>query len=86
MQEPIKEIKSPEHYDWSPFAGKERGFLAEWCREHSYSNGEEFSYKTVYACIRGEYRGEAGPKITEIIRAALAEGLVVPLGELDEAA
>lgn len=78
MQE-IKEIKAPEHYDWSKFLTQERGFLVVWCRDHTYSNGTEFSYKTVYACIRGEYRGEAGPKIKEIITAALADGLIIPL-------
>lgn len=75
----IKEVKAPEHYDWSALYNKERGFLSNWCRVHTYSNGEEFSYKTVYACMRGEYRGEAGPKISAIISAALADGLIIPL-------
>jgi hypothetical protein len=78
MQETSKEpiIHSPVNYDWSEFTRKDRGFLSEWCRDHKYSNGEEFSYKTVYALIKGDYTGEAGTKIKEIIRAALLEGLI----------
>jgi len=78
MQETSKDtiIHSPGHYDWTEFTRKPRGFLAEWCRDHKHPNGEEFSYKTVYALIKGDYTGEAGPKIKEIIRAALTEGLI----------
>jgi hypothetical protein len=88
MQETSNEtsVQPPSCYDWSEFTRKERGFLAEWCRDHKHSNGEEFSYKTVYALLKGDYTGGAGTKIAEIIRAALAEKLIAPLSDLDEAA
>ena len=88
MQEASNEltILQPASYDWSEFTRKERGFLAEWCRDHKYANGEEFGYKTVYALLKGDYTGGAGTKIKEIIRAALAEGLIVPIEDLEEAA
>lgn len=79
-------IQSPVHYDWSEFTRKERGFLGAWCKDHKYMNGEEFSYKTVYMLIHGHYVGEAGPKIKEIIRAALAEGLIHEETNMDQAA
>ncbi len=79
-------VMPPDQYDWSEFSRKERGFLAHWCRDHKYANGEEFNYKTVFALIAGDYIGGAGPKIKEIITAALAENLIFPLQGLDEAA
>lgn len=80
MQEtPI--IKAPDSYDWTEFTLKERGFLATWCRENKYQNGEPFSYKTAFALIRNEYRGESGPKISEIIKAALRDGLIHEIEE-----
>ena len=88
MQETTNEtsILSPVEYDWSEFTRKERGFLSEWCRDHKYTNGEEFSYKTVYALIKGDYTGEAGIKIKEIIRSALADGLISPIAAMSKAA
>lgn len=77
-------ILPPDQYDWSEFSNKERGFLAEWCRDHEYINGEEFRYKTVYALIKGDYTGEAGPKIQQIIRMALEEGLIVSIERRDK--
>ena len=78
-------ILPPSHYDWSEFTRKDRGFLGNWCRKHQYANGEPFSYKTVYALIRGDYPGPPGPKIKMIIRAALSEALITET-LLDEAA
>lgn len=88
MQETSNEIAvlSPVHYDWSEFTRKERGFLGAWCKDHKYVNGESFSYKTVYMLIHGHYVGEAGPKIKEIIRAALADKLICEEAPLDKAA
>jgi hypothetical protein len=89
MQETYNEteIGSPDSYDWSEFTRKERGFLAHWCRDHKYTNGEEFNYKTVFALIAGDYTSGAGPKIKEIIRAALKDRLIFPIPEdLDQAA
>lgn len=88
MQETSKAIiiLAPAQYDWSEFTRKERGFLSGWCRDHTYTNGEEFSYKTVYALIKGDYTGEAGSKIKEIIRAALADKLICEEAPLDKAA
>lgn len=87
MQEPSNEITihSPTHYDWSEFTRKERGFLSGWCRDHKYTNGEEFNFKTVYALIKGDYTGEAGSKIKEIIRAAISEGLIFEYESLEAA-
>lgn len=79
--EPV--IHSPGRYDWSEFTRKERGFLAGWCRDHKYLNGEQFSYKTVHMLINGIYCSGAGPKIKEIIRAALAEGLITLCDDTD---
>jgi hypothetical protein len=79
-------IQPPGRYDWSEFTRKERGFLAGWCRDHKYTNGEPFSYKTVHMLIHGIYCSGAGPKIKEVIRAALSEGLIHLDDDMDEAA
>jgi hypothetical protein len=78
MQE--QPIKSPDRYDWSGFTRQERGFLKAWCRQH------EFSFQTAYQLIHGLYVGGSGPRISAIIRAALADGLIKPIDDLDEAA
>jgi hypothetical protein len=87
MEKSSKEITihSPVNYDWSEFTRKDRGFLSAWCRDHKYANGEEFNYKTVYALIKGDYTGEAGFKIKEIIRSALSEGLIFEYETLEAA-
>lgn len=69
-------IQAPGKYDWSEFTRKPRGFTAEWCRDHKHIGGEEFNYKTVHMLINGSYCSGAGPKIKEIIRAALTESLI----------
>lgn len=87
MQETSNEtIHSPGRYDWSEFTRKERGFLSAWCRDHKHSNGEDFNYKTVHMLINGTYCSGSGPKIKDVIRAALAEGLIVPFDDVAEAA
>ncbi len=88
MQETSNEaiIHSPGRYDWSEFTRKERGFLSAWCRDHQHPNGEEFNYKTVHMLINGTYCSGAGPKIKDVIRAALAEGLIHEEESLDKAA
>lgn len=79
-------IFPPNRYDWTNFHSKPFGFQKEWCCNHLHSNGEAFNYRTVNLLINGHYDSNPGPKITEIIKAALAEGLIVPLEELDETA
>lgn len=88
MQETSNEIiiHPPGRYDWSEFTRKPRGFIAEWCRDHKHSNGELFNYKTVHMLINGSYCSGAGPKIKEIIRAALDEKLICEEEPIDQAA
>lgn len=69
-------IHSPGHYDWSGFTKRERGFMSTWCRDHKHANGEPFNYKTVHMLINGNYCSGAGPKIKEIITAALNDRLI----------
>lgn len=72
-------VKAPACYDWSEFDRKPRGFLTEWCKSHQYADGKPFNYYTTWALIKGTYAGgSSGPKIAEIIRVALAEGLITP--------
>ncbi|PWT78608.1 MAG: hypothetical protein C5B59_01445 [Bacteroidetes bacterium] len=84
------EILPPNRYDWTVFYNKPFGFQKNWCRSHFHANGEEFNYRTVNILINGHYDSNAGPKITEIIKTALAEGLIAPFPQeadpLDEAA
>ncbi len=73
----VPTIHPPDHYDWSEFQRRPKGFITDWCGEHG------FKRKTLYAIVNGDYRGGAGPKIKEIIRVALAEKLIeeIPLKE-----
>ncbi len=86
MQETDNAILSPNRYDWTKFANQPFGFQKQWCRDHTHKNGSPFNHRTVNILINGHYDSNPGPKITEIIRAALKEGLILPFEELDEAA
>lgn len=86
MYPPITDVLPPAKYDWSGFKLQPHGFQKHWCDNHQHSNGENFNRKTVGLLISGHCVGNPGPKIAEIIRAALAEGLIKPFEELDEAA
>lgn len=86
MYPPINDVLPPAQYDWSVLAGKPRGFRKWWCEQHFHSNGQCFNHKTLGCIINGNYVSGAGPRIAEIIKAALAEELISPLVELDEAA
>lgn len=71
MQESI--TQGPTCYDWSEFTRRERGFTRQWALNHG------FSYVTLHHLVHGLYRSGSGPKISAIISAALADGLIVPL-------
>lgn len=86
MQETDNAILSPSRYDWTGFTNQHYGFQRQWCRDHTHKDGSQFNFRTVNILINGHYDSKAGPKITEIIKAALAEGLIVPFEELDQAA
>lgn len=86
MYPPNPSVLHPTKYDWSGFTRQPHGFRKHWCDNHQYNNGENFNSKTVGLLVSGHYVGDAGPKIAEIIKAALAEGLIVPFEELAEAA
>lgn len=78
MQENI--IKNPSDYDWSEFQLRERGFMKHWAIDHG------FSYVTLIHLVTGVYTQGSGPRIKQIIAAALDEGLVIEQGETREAA
>lgn len=72
----MQDIKAPSDYDWSGFRTQKHGFVSDWSREHQHSNGDHFNINTVWALVNGNYSSGAGPKIKEIISAALADGLI----------
>ena len=71
MQE--SNTQSPDSFDWTEFTKRERGFTRQWALNHG------FSYVTLHHLVHGLYRSGSGPKISAIISAALADGLIVPL-------
>ncbi len=86
MQGTDTTILPPGRYDWTTFANKPFGFQREWCRNHLHKNGQPFNHRTVNILINGHYDSNPGPKIAEIIAAALKEGLIVAFTDLAEAA
>lgn len=72
----MQDIKAPSDYDWSVFRTQKHGFVSDWSREHQHLNGEHFNINTVWALVNGNYNSGAGPKIKEIISAALSCGLI----------
>lgn len=86
MYPPDPRVLAPMKYDWTRFKNQPHGFRKHWCDNHQYSNGENFNPKTVGLLISGHCVSNAGPKIAEIILAALADKLIEPFEELDEAA
>jgi hypothetical protein len=82
----MQDIKAPSSYDWSGFKTQKHGFVSDWSREHFHQDGEHFNINTVWALINGNYGGGSGPLISNIVTAALAEGLIHEAGTLDEAA